>query len=434
MALFFCFQQDSLLPKGLRITKFNIFLSNIFSFLDQAVEASQKKYLKDFTFFRDEFIKQKSDFLEINLEKMKIILYEKGNIKKEFNILLKGDPYDWGGTASGIYKITSGYERAYSSIAKVYMPYALGFYGKYYIHGEPYYASGQKLISDASGGCLRLSNKDAKDLYNMTSIDLPVVVIDKENGNYFAIEKTEPPLITAQSYLVVDLDSGFIFAEKDAELKRQIASITKLMTALTISEHLDLRKTILARDYMLEGFGQTEGLEAGKRFGIVELFYPLLRESSNDAAYVLSYFLGKERTLKLMNEKAKSILMLESFFADPSGYDTRNVSTAKDLYYLARYIFLNRPLLFNITKGDDVSSFRDVSFKNLWNKNIFSQDESFLGGKTGFIKTSRYTGIFLFKMQQRNIVIIVLGSNMQKDLKTDVQKLYIWLENNYFKE
>ena len=121
---------------------------------------------------------------------------------------------------------------------------------------------------------------------------------------------------------------------------------------------------------------------------------------SNDAAETMSYFLGRTRTIELMNEKAKSIFMGKSQFACPSGYDPGNVSTAQDLFYLIRYIYFNRPPLLEITRSKMVSSFGPVSFDvvNLWNKNIFVNDPTFVGGKTGFIKASRYTSIFAFRL------------------------------------
>lgn len=401
--------------------------------------ANSSYYLTDFIGIRDGLLHAGASFLEVNLPRMKIRAYKEGALQKEVPILLKGDPQGWGGTAAGLYKIESGNEIGFSVVSEVYLPYSLKFYGKYYIHGEPYYPGGEKLASEVSGGCIRISDGDAEVLYNMTEIGMPVLVIDKESDKYEypseAISK--PAKVSAQSYLVADLDSGFVFTEKDSRKPLPIASVTKLMTAIIVAENVDLRKSILVTEEMLEPYGTTEGLEEEKRFGVVELFYPLLIESSNDAGEVLSYFLGKEKTIQLMQEKAKAILMQQTTFSDPSGFDPKNVSTAQDLFYLARYTLNNRPPLLEITRGKKVQSFGEVKFdvENFWNKNIFINDPSFVGGKTGFIKSSRNTAVFIFRFQGkdkagRNIVIILLGST---DAKADSQRLYIWLQKNYFK-
>jgi hypothetical protein len=396
-------------------------------------------YLESLVVKKEDFILLKQDFVEIDLEEMRVNLWKSGIIEKELSILTKGDPQGWGGSAVGLYKILSGRRLSFSVISDVYMPHALRYYGKYYIHGEPYYPGGSKLDSSISGGCLRLSDEDAKYLYEWTELDMPVLVIDKEGDNYeySQINISEFPEVSAASFLVADLDSGVVFAEKDSETQFPIASITKLMTSIVVAENVDLRKSITINEGMLQAYGTTEELEVGKSFKVVELFYPLLIESSNDAAEALSYFLGRERTIRLMNEKAESIFMENTNFACPSGFNLNNVSTAQDLFYLGRYILNNRPPILEIGKGKKVQSFGEIQFdiNNLWNKNIFINDSTYIGGKTGFLPEAGQTALFMFKFKdsediERRVVIILLGSG---DHKSDTQRIYIWLQKNYFK-
>jgi len=406
---------------------------------------------------KQEFISQKTDFLEINLQEMKARIYKKGILEKEISVLAKGDPLFWGGVPSGLYKVISGYKRAFSNIAQVYMPWSINFYGKYYLHGEPYYSNGKKSNFDYTGGCIRFSDEDAEYLYNTTEIEMPILIIDKENDGYkyknprrstpqnldfhgYAVKydswkKGEAiPELSAQSWLMADLDNYYILAEKNSERIMPMASLTKLMTALVVIENNDLRKSIWVNKEMLNAFGSTPGLEAGKRYNLVELLHPLLIQSSNDAAEILTYFKGRKKTIELMNEKTKMIGMENTFYEDPSGLSEKNVSTAKDLFYLGRYIFNVRPPLLKISKGETIETFGKVNFKDLHNKNIFPDSQDFLGGKTGFILESRYTGMFMFELPlpdntSHNIIIILLKS---EDLKDDTQKLLTWwFEENY---
>ena len=409
---------------------------------DLPVQIKEPHYLKDFTQTRNNFILAQADFLEMHLSEMELRVYQDGVLEKAVPILLKGDPQGWGGTAAGLYKIKSGNIASFSIVSDVYMPYSLSFYGKYYVHGIPYYPGGGKLVSDVSGGCIRLSDEDAKFVYNAAEIGMPILVIDKENDKYQYPSFTdgeidEFPQLSAQSYLVADLDSGFVFAEENSQVPLPIASLTKLMTALVVAENVDLRKSISITEKMLEAYGDTEGLEVGKSFRVVELFYALLIESSNDAAEALSGFLGRQRIIEMMNEKAKSILMQNTNFSDPSGFDPKNTSTAQDLFYLLRYVFNNRPPILEITKGNSVRSFGEVRFdiENFWNKNEFINDLTFIGGKTGYIPEASYTAAFIFNFndkdgEARNVAIILLAS---EDEKIDTQKIYIWLQKNYFK-
>jgi len=400
--------------------------------LDFSRQEKDPVYLKMLSDLKDEYILNKKDFLEVNLEQMEMNLFYKGLLIKKVPILAKGNSQGWGGSAVGLYRIIRGFKLSFSSIEEVYMPYALHYYGKYYIHGEPYYPGGQKLISSFSGGCLRLKDQDAQEIFELSDLNMPVLVIDKDKKDFNYPVANNVPQLSAKSFLAADLDSGYVFAQKDSSEAFPIASLTKLMTAVAVIENINLKRSVLIRQRMLDsGYGTTEGLDLGERFRVVELFYPLLIESSNDAAFALTWFLGREKTIDLMNEKAKAILMKNTRFVEPSGFDPGNVSTAQDLFHLARYILNNRYPMLEITKGNKVTSFGSVKFdiEKFWNKNIFIYDPTFLGGKTGFIKESKHTAVFIFKLEQRNIAIILLGST---NLRQDTQKLYIWLQENYF--
>ncbi|MGB2762592.1 MAG: L,D-transpeptidase family protein [Minisyncoccales bacterium] len=405
------------------------------------IEGQEKKLklrqLKNFGLeTKQGFISQKIDFLEVHLQEMKARIYKQGILEKEISILAKGDPLFWGGVPSGLYKVISGYKNAFSNIAQVYMPWSINFYGKYYIHGEPYYPNGKKSNFDYTGGCIRFSDEDAEYIYNTTEIEMPVLIIDKENDGYKynSWNNKTMPEISAESYLIADLDNYYILAEKNPEKIMPIASLTKLMTALVVIENNDLRKSIWVNEGMLKAYGSTPGLEAGQKYNLVELLHPLLIQSSNDAAEILTYFRGREKTLRLMNEKTKIIGMENTFYDDPSGLSEKNVSTAKDLFYLGNYIFNTRPPLFKISKGEIIETFASVRFQDLHNKNIFPESQDFLGGKTGFILESRYTGMFIFELPlpdntSHNIIIILLKS---ENLKDDVQKILTWwFEENY---
>ena len=403
-------------------------------------------YLKDFNQIKEKFLFDQVDFLEVNFPDMEVRIYKKGVLEKQAPILARGDAESWGGTPAGLYKVIARYVSAFSIVSEVYMPYSLHFYGLYYIHGEPYYPGGRPLISDISGGCVRLSNDDAKDIYELSEKGMPILVIDKENDDYEYPEQgadNEQLELSAKAYLVADLDSGFVFAEKNSEDKLPISSLTQLMAAVAVSENTDRRKSVLITPVILEAPGLTPVLEPGKSFRFIELLYPLLIESSNDAAAALCRLIGASRTVGLMNEKAQAILMKNTNFVDFTGLDLENVSTSQDLFYLARYILNNRIPIWQISKGQKVTSFGGMSFEinDLNNKNIFAQNPDFIGGKTGSSADYQHAGLFIFRFplnneSERRVVIILLGSegfeDGPKNLKKDVEQVLEWLKENYF--
>ncbi len=397
-------------------------------------------YLPDFGRMKENLLANREKFIELDLNKMKANIYQEGKEIKEFPILTKGDSLHWGGTPVGVYSVLSKHKIAFSNISRVYMPYAIQFYGKYFLHGQPYYPGGRLLQSPISGGCIQFLHKYAREIYNFAEIGMPILVIDKKSQNddykYSSKPTTPFPEISAKSYLVADLNNGFILTEKNSSQKFPIASITKLMTAIIVAEHIDLRRSILITREMIEPFKSYSWfrpkLKVGERYRIVELFYPSLIKSSNDAAEALSYFLGKKRTIQLMNEKTKAIGMVNTKFVEPTGLDEENISTAQDLFYLGRYILSSRPPLLKISKGEAVRSFGPVRFKNLRNKNILFDHPNFVGGKTGHL--AKQAGLFLLEFttkednQLREISIIILDSD---NLRNDLAQILEWLKN-YF--
>ena len=118
--------------------------------------------------------------------------------------------------------------------------------------------------------------------------------------------------------------------------------------------------------------------------------------------------------------------MIHSKFTDPSGASEGNVSSAEDLFMLAKYIYNNRSFIFNITSGKvKNSAYGDGAsiFGNLGNFNDFVDNQYFFGGKNGKTTAANETNISVFEFPvsttTRPIVTIVLKSpNEKTDSKT----------------
>ena len=387
-------------------------------------------------------------FIEVNLEE-KIITYYSGALDQildpDITVPIKkaGDPQGWGGTPAGVYKVLSKSRAAFSASAETYMPYALQIYGKYFIHGEPYYPSGEKTdLGDFSGGCVQSWDEKIEPIYKQTKTGTPILIVDKNYDDFIYPSKKgidgngiEVPNVTADSYLVADLDSGEILTEKNRGVVYPIASITKLMNVIVMAEHTDLRKKAHASKSAFNfPFANPSLLVSGNYYKTVDLMYPTLIESSNTGAEITASFLGRARTITLMNEKTQDLFMNSTHYTDPTGLDPGNVSTAHDLYLLARYILNNRRPMLDITVGKKVTAFGPIEFNinALKNKNEFADHPDFLGGKTGYTVPSQYTGLFLWTIvigdTPRNIAIVVLKS---EDLKSDAESLLLWVKENY---
>lgn len=246
------------------------------------------------------------------------------------------------------------------------------------------------------------------------------------------------PIINPRAYLVADMDSGQVFAEKNSATKLPIASVTKLMTAVVATEHVDLKQKITIGKSMLDPYGSSKYVSQGDEISAAQLFYPMLVESSNDAAQAVSCFLGNKRTIALMNGKARSLSMFSTSFFDAHGLSPRDVSTARDLFYLARYIANNHPQILEITRGDGAHNICAMQYPGMKNKNLVYDFPNFIGGKTGYIPESNYNGLFLFNLPKndgsvRRVAIIILGAKHlqvgNQNLRQNVALALGWLKN-----
>ena len=231
--------------------------------------------------------------------------------------------------------------------------------------------------------------------------------------------------IIAPSYLAVNLSDNSVVLEKKPNQTYPIASITKLMTAVIALENIDRKQTITLTKKMLEPFGHSPALFLGLKVSAENLLKASLIQSTNDAPESLAYFLGKEKFLTFMNQKAKKLEMTNTVFYDVSGLNSANHSTAQDLAKLLLYIYKNHPEILSITKDNNFwlpdSTGRLLKFQNV---NNFYYFPSFIGGKTGYLPEAKQTLASIFNVNEKPIAIIVLSSaNRQADTFTILRKL-----------
>jgi poly-gamma-glutamate synthesis protein (capsule biosynthesis protein) len=378
-------------------------------------------------------------YIAADLEKMEMVLYASGTPLATVPILSKGrrgTPWE---TPTGVYEVKTKEEKHFSSTGHVWMPYSLQIYGNYFIHGWPYESDGTPVPPGYSGGCIRLSTEDAKKVYNFVSIGTPVYVKEHDYNadaqafiEHIKIYPASLPQINAESYLIVDMKTGAVLLEKNAATARPIASLTKLMTAVVGSEVVFLDRTAVVAGGELETLGKTGSLVAGERLSLQKLLYPLLLESSNDAAEAIASMVYRRSAfITMMNEKASALGMISTRFADPAGISENNISTTEDLFRLTKYIYDKRSFLFGITRLERygaVGSKNGGDIRHDWkNNNHFFSDPAFVGGKTGHTTAAQDTMISIFNVpsqdHEHTVGIIVLGS---QNRESDTRALLSW--------
>jgi len=234
-----------------------------------------------------------------------------------------------------------------------------------------------------------------------------------------------------------------VLFEKESDTQLPIASLTKLMTALVVLENYDLSKEITVSQKAVsqpEEFGK---LQAGEVLTAEYLLYPLLMESSNDAAFSLANdypAMSERRFVGLMNDVVKEIGLQNTVFfnsagLDPDQSDTEmNLSTAYDLALLAKKT-LEKPLIWQILSTPKYQ----VYGPELINTNELLEDSvswhnEIIGGKTGYTDLAGGCMILVLKAPKNHnylMINVILGANGASSRFEQMKKLVDWVDNAY---
>ncbi|HEY4494510.1 MAG TPA: serine hydrolase [Candidatus Paceibacterota bacterium] len=230
------------------------------------------------------------------------------------------------------------------------------------------------------------------------------------------IEERPKNSISAEAYIMGNLETGEIYAVQNSTAVFPIASLSKLVTALISLHTIPQDKEIVITESMLLAYGEAGHLKEGEIFKVNELYYPLLLESSNDAAEALAQTYGYVDFIKSMNLFVAELGMNYTSFKDASGLSSGNISNANDLFTLAKYIYKNEKDLLSITRMKSMYlSTTTLHNSHEWKTiNPFAYDPNFIGGKTGRTIEAKESMISMFNYSYNNkiypLVIIVLRS------------------------
>ncbi|PQV53188.1 D-alanyl-D-alanine carboxypeptidase family protein [Paraburkholderia sp. BL21I4N1] len=237
-----------------------------------------------------------------------------------------------------------------------------------------------------------------------------------------------PSGIQAESWLVIDGESGQVLAEHNADAHREPASLTKLMTAYLVFDALkrgalswDEKVRISADDTASVKSDEAQMyLMAGREVAVRDLVRGLIVASANDAALVLAKRLGGSLAgfEQMMNSKARELGMNDSHFASPSGITTPNhYSTARDLSTLALRLTSDFPEYYSFSSQQHFEYGRFKKQNKNW---LLGTDPSVDGLKTGHTKAAGFCIIATARRQQSNppmkrrVFAVLLGAATAK--------------------
>lgn len=358
-------------------------------------------------------------------------LYEDGEQVAEYHITSFGRPGTPWETPAGLYSIHTKEPVHFSTIANVYMPFSMQFYGNYFIHGRTYYPDGSLTSATFSGGCIKLATDDAEKVFDFADIGTTVFVYDpkeKEVVPSLAFKNSSVPDVTAEGYLVADLETGDVLFEQRAQEKYPLASLTKLMTAIVANETINFTRHVMINDTEI---GATDASGKNKFFVVEELMSPLLMSSNTAVAEALEAYIGRKNFVRWMNNAARAYNMNDTTFVDATGASTQNTATPDDLFRLSWYIKNKKSFIFDVTQGTlEKISATDSTAYTIESTNTPVDTEPFSGGMVSSISSTSTSVVAVLTVPveetERSLAVILMDS---KDHEADTQKLAQWVSS-----
>lgn len=227
--------------------------------------------------------------------------------------------------------------------------------------------------------------------------------------------------IGSQNYVLVDPDSGAVFAQKAYKNHVPIASTTKIMTASIVLENYNLDDVVTVSAYAASQIGATANFRVGEQITVLNLLKCLLIKSANEAAYALAENMngagetGVAKFVTKMNEKAKELGMENTEYHDPAGLDVTGWSSAYDLSIITKYA-LKKETFSEIVKTVDATA-TDVTGKlhhDLHNSNRLVAEWNYpgaIGVKTGYMPEAGHCLVGAAKRNGHTLIAVILHTN-----------------------
>lgn len=249
--------------------------------------------------------------------------------------------------------------------------------------------------------------------------------------------------LTAESAILIDVDTGQVLYEKNPHLKLHPASTTKIMTGILAIELGNFNDIVTVDDespYLIKG--SHIALEPGEQLLFKDLLYALLVESANDSALVIANHISgsTEEFVKLMNKKAKELGAKDTNFVNPHGLtDENHLTTAYDLSIIAKYAMENetfREIVSNYTYTiPPTNKKNEPRYLKSENKLLYSSEKINVNGnlvpikydgatgvKTGYTTEAGNCLVASAEKNNRRLIAVALKSN-GKEVFADIHKL-----------
>ncbi len=253
-----------------------------------------------------------------------------------------------------------------------------------------------------------------------------------------AAQAPQPPEIAARQYILIDLASNQVLAERDADAQADPASLTKLMTAYLVfnavrDKKLSLEQTLSVSQRAWaerKGGGSLMFIDTTMKPTVAELLRGLIVQSGNDAAIALAEGVGGtvETFVASMNRQAQAWGLKNTQFRNVAGLsEAGHYSSARDVALVAARIALDHPDFYPLY------SIRQYTFNNIKQDNrnmLLGRDATVDGMKTGYTEAAGYclvaSAVRDTPAGKRRLVSVVMGTASREARAAESQKLLNW--------
>ncbi len=238
------------------------------------------------------------------------------------------------------------------------------------------------------------------------------------------------------SGILIDIKTGKILWSKLSKQKKEIASMTKMMTVLLAIEsanrgEISLQDKIQVSKSAAKLGGSQVFLDPRENFTLAELLKTIMIASANDSAYLVAETIGGNvnNFVNKMNQRAKELGMHNTKFYNPHGLPVKgggNLSTAYDMAILANEL-LKYPQVV-IWASTWIDSIRDGKFQLVNHNKLVKTADGVDGMKTGYYRKAGFCVSATAKRQNRRFVVVVIGAKTKTLRNNFVKNLLDWGE------
>ena len=279
---------------------------------------------------------------------------------------------------------------------------------------------------DVLGQFLQQNFPDEKDPLGAFLVENPTAQISEQAA-------IAGPLLSSQAALIMNSKTGEVLYQKNINRVMPIASISKLMAAMVVLDgNLNMNEQITITDNEIDRLkGTSSRLSIGTTLTRKELLHLGLMSSENRAIHALgrTYPGGMSAFVSAMNAKAQSLGMSNTRFYEPTGLDSRNVSTASDLSKMVSaasdYSVIRQNSVSN-SGSVYTSAGRQQSYKN---SNALVREGSWNIDlqKTGYIRESGRSMVVKARISNQPITIVLLNSPSSTTRVNDARQIESWM-------